>query len=158
MMSASMVLSSGGVATLASTMSAYAAEVETPDEELVEADEDYEEPDAEEIDEEIEEAADGEEAADSEEAVEEKAEEEDAEDEVVEEAEEVEDGLEAASADAAMASTTYTVDTAAITIPTQDWTGSKYRRLLLPVLRHRLFPSHLPHQKSGQHLRTRRRG
>ena len=51
MMSASMVLSSGGVATLASTMSAYAAEVETPDEVLVEADEDYEEPDAEEIDE-----------------------------------------------------------------------------------------------------------
>lgn len=129
MMSASMVLSSGGVATLASTMSAYAAEVETPDEvlddELVEADEDFEEPDSEIVDEVADEIEADEEIVESEEAVEEEAEAEDEYvEEVVEEAEEEEFGLEAASVDAAMASATYTVDTSSIKIPTQNWTGS----------------------------------
>jgi hypothetical protein len=121
MMSASMVLSSGGVATLASTMSAYAAEVETPDEvldeELVEADEEFEEPDSEIVDEVADEIEADEEIVESEEAVEEEAEaEDDYEEEVVEEAEEEEFGLEAASADAVYASQEYTVDTANIKI------------------------------------------
>lgn len=121
MMSASMVLSSGGVATLASTMSAYAAEVETPDEvldeELVEADEEFEEPDSEIVDEVADEIEADEEIVESEEAVEEEAEAEDEyEEEVVEEAEEEEFGLEAASADAVYASQEYTVDTANIKI------------------------------------------
>ena len=127
MMSASMVLSSGGVATLASTMSAYAAEVETPDEvlddELVEADEDFEEPDSEIVDEVADEIEADEEIVESEEAVEEEAEAEDEYvEEVVEEAEEEEFGLEAASADAAMTSDTYTIKDD-FTIPDQEWTG-----------------------------------
>lgn len=127
MMSASMVLSSGGVATLASTMSAYAAEVETPDEvldeELVEADEEFEEPDSEIVDEVADEIEADEEIVESEEAVEEEAEAEDEyEEEVVEEAEEEEFGLEAASADVAMASETYTI-VDDFTIPDQEWTG-----------------------------------